>query len=85
MTDRVNRALMFALNVHGGQTRMDGKPYITHPFSVAMELVKNGANDELICAGLLHDTIDDGGVTPDELKQAVETVFNKKRYLIRGE
>lgn len=76
MTDRVNRALMFALNVHGGQTLKDGKPYITHPFSVAMELVKNGANDELICAGLLHDMIDDGGVTPDELKQAVETVFN---------
>lgn len=60
---------MFALNVHGGQTRKDGKPYITHPFSVAMELAKNGANDELICAGLLHDTIEDGGVTPDELKR----------------
>lgn len=69
MTDRVNRAFMFALNVHGGQTRKDGKPYITHPFSVAMELAKNGANDELICAGLLHDTIEDGGVTPDELKR----------------
>ena len=69
MTDRVNRAFLFALNVHGGQTRKDGKPYITHPFSVAMELAKNGANDELICAGLLHDTIEDGGVTPDELKR----------------
>lgn len=69
MTDRVNRAFMFALNVHGGQTRKDGKPYITHPFSVEMELAKNGANDELICAGLLHDTIEDGGVTPDELKR----------------
>lgn len=69
MTDRVNRAFMFALNVHGGQTRKDGKPYITHSFSVAMELAKNGANDELICAGLLHDTIEDGGVTPDELKR----------------
>ncbi|MEI3535491.1 MAG: HD domain-containing protein [Bacilli bacterium] len=69
MTDRVNRAFMFALNVHGGQTRKDGKPYITHSFSVAMELAKNGANDELICAGLLHDTIEDGDVTPDELKR----------------
>lgn len=69
MTDRVNRAFLFALKVHGGQTRKDGKPYITHPFSVAMELAKNGANDELICAGLLHDTIEDGGVTPEELKR----------------
>ena len=69
MTDSVNRAFLFALKVHGGQIRKDGKPYITHPFSVAMELAKNGANDELICAGLLHDTIEDGGVSPDELKR----------------
>ena len=69
MTDSVNRAFLFALKVHGGQTRKDGKPYITHPFSVAMELAKNGASDELICAGLLHDTIEDGGVSPDELKR----------------
>ena len=69
MTDRVNRAFMFALKIHGGQIRKDGKPYIAHPVSVAMELAKNGANDELICAGLLHDTIEDGGVTPDELKR----------------
>lgn len=69
MTNMVEKAFLFALKVHGGQTRKDGKPYITHPFSVAMELAKNGANDELICAGLLHDTIEDGGVTPDELKR----------------
>ena len=69
MTNMVEKAFLFDLKVHGGQTRKDGKPYITHPFSVAMELAKNGANDELICAGLLHDTIEDGGVTPDELKR----------------
>lgn len=69
MTNMVEKAFLFALKVHGGQTRKDGKPYITHPFSVAMELAKNGANDELICAGLLHDTIEDGGVSPDELKR----------------
>ena len=69
MTNMVEKAFLFALKVHGGQTRKDGKPYITHPFSVAMELAKNGANDELICAGLLHDTIEDGGVSPDDLKR----------------
>ena len=60
---------MFALRVHGKQFRKDGKPYIVHPFSVAAELAKNGADDELICAGLLHDTIEDGGVAPEELQQ----------------
>lgn len=69
MTNMVEKAFLFALRVHGGQTRKDGKPYIVHPFVVANELAKNGANDELICAGLLHDTIEDGGVTPEELKR----------------
>ena len=41
MTNMIEKAFLFALNVHGGQTRKDGKPYITHPFSVAMELAKN--------------------------------------------
>lgn len=69
MTNRVNHAFLFALRVHGEQTRKDGKPYIVHPFSVATELAKNGADDALICAGLLHDTIEDGGVAPEELRR----------------
>ncbi|MDD6735790.1 MAG: anti-sigma factor antagonist [Clostridiales bacterium] len=68
MTNIVEKAFLFALEVHGKQKRKDGKPYIVHPFSVATELSKNGADDELICAGLLHDTIEDGGITPDEIK-----------------
>lgn len=68
MTDKLVHAFLFALRVHGKQTRKDGKPYIVHPFSVAAELAKNGAGDDLICAGLLHDTIEDGGVSPEELR-----------------
>ena len=69
MNDIVKNAFMFALQVHGGQVRKDNKPYIVHLFSVAISLSKNGADDNLICAGLLHDTIEDGGVTPEELKE----------------
>lgn len=69
MTDLVNRAFLFALKVHGAQTRKCGDPYIVHPFAVANELARNGADDLLISAGLLHDTIEDAGVTPDELKR----------------
>ena len=43
MINKVNAAFLFALRVHGKQTRKDGKPYIVHPFSVATELAKNGA------------------------------------------
>lgn len=65
----VDQAFLFAMRVHGKQMRKDGKPYIVHPFSVATELAKNGADDDLICAGLLHDTIEDGGVMPEELRR----------------
>ncbi|MGM9682437.1 MAG: HD domain-containing protein, partial [Eubacteriales bacterium] len=67
MTNMAEKAFLFALEVHGGQRRKDGKPYIVHPFAVATELSKNGADDDLICGGLLHDTIEDGGVTPKEI------------------
>ena len=67
MADMINRAFLLAMRAHAEQTRKDGKPYLTHPFSVAIELAKNGADDSLICAGLLHDAIEDGGVLPEVL------------------
>ncbi len=67
MTNKIEKAFLFALEVHGHQKRKDGKPYIVHPFSVANALARNGADDDLICAGLLHDTIEDGGVAPEEI------------------
>lgn len=69
MTNSIDYAFLFALKIHGGQVRKDGKPYIVHPFSVATELAKNGADDDLIRAGLLHDAIEDGGVTEKEIKE----------------
>lgn len=69
MNDIVNEAFIFAFSIHNGQLRKDGKPYIVHPFSVANTLAKNGASDELIAAGLLHDTIEDAHATPDELRK----------------
>lgn len=69
MKNRVKAAFLFALRVHGGQVRKDGVPYIVHPFSVATELAESGADEDLICAGLLHDTIEDGGVAPEELER----------------
>lgn len=68
MNDNINKAFLFALKTHGQQIRKDGKPYLAHPFSVATELAKNGADDDLICAGLLHDTIEDGGVSPEQIQ-----------------
>ena len=68
MTDRINRAFLFALYAHGEQRRKDGLPYIVHPFEVGMTLARNGADEALVCAGLLHDTIEDAYITPEQLR-----------------
>ena len=64
----IKKAILFSLNSHGTQFRKDGTPYISHPIEVAIELARNGGNENLICAGLLHDTVEDAGITEEQLK-----------------
>jgi (p)ppGpp synthase/HD superfamily hydrolase len=55
----ISRAYEVAEYWHQGQTRRSGDPYITHPLAVAAILADAGADDEMLCAGLLHETIED--------------------------
>lgn len=59
-SSKIQQAIQFAISAHTGQTRK-GKdiPYITHPFSVALILARVGAEEEVIVAGILHDTAED--------------------------
>ena len=57
--ERIQRAYDVAASWHQGQTRKSGDPYITHPLAVATILAETGADDEMLCAALLHDTIED--------------------------
>ena len=57
--ERIRRAYHVAASWHQGQTRRSGDPYITHPLAVATILAETGADDETLCAALLHDTIED--------------------------
>lgn len=67
--EHFRRAAEFASDKHAGQTRKDGKtPYIQHPVRVAYILGRNGEHDPVVMiAALLHDTIEDTGVTRDEI------------------
>ena len=56
---RIQRAYDVAACWHQGQTRRSGDPYITHPLAVATILAETGADDEMLCAAMLHDTIED--------------------------
>jgi (p)ppGpp synthase/HD superfamily hydrolase len=64
----VEKAIIFAAKAHRDQTRKSTDiPYITHPFAVGMLLQKAKCTDEVITAGILHDTLEDTSTTYEEL------------------
>jgi (p)ppGpp synthase/HD superfamily hydrolase len=63
------RAYDVAASWHQGQTRRSGDPYITHPLAVATILAETGADDEMLCAAMLHDTIGETPYTSDALSR----------------
>jgi len=65
----IGRAYHVAAAAHAGQVRKSGDPYITHPVAVAAILAKLGADDQTLCAALLHDVLDGRGYGLAELRQ----------------
>ena len=63
----IKKAYEYAKNKHGDQLRKSGEPYIIHPVQVAYILSTLGLDDSTICAALLHDTVEDTGVTKEDL------------------
>ncbi len=65
--DQVRRAYRFADEAHLGQIRASGEPYITHPIAVAAQCAEWKLDAQALMAALLHDAIEDCGVTKPEL------------------
>ncbi len=65
--DSVRRAYRFADEAHLGQLRNSGEPYITHPIAVAQQCALWKLDAQALMAALLHDAIEDCGVTKPEL------------------
>lgn len=63
------KAYRFAEERHHNQKRKCGSPYITHPLSVSYILAEVGFDYKTICAGLLHDVVEDTPCTLEELKE----------------
>jgi guanosine-3',5'-bis(diphosphate) 3'-pyrophosphohydrolase len=63
----VRRAYRFADEAHLGQLRNSGEPYITHPIAVAAQCAEWKLDAQALMAALLHDAIEDCGVTKSEL------------------
>src|SRR5438552_3674836 len=66
--DLVSRAYAFAARAHDGQTRRSGEPYVVHPLAVAGNIAELKLDVPSICAGLLHDCVEDTSATVDDLK-----------------
>ena len=56
---KIKSAFSYAADLHAGQFRLSGEPYICHPVSVAVIVAELGLDTDSICAALLHDTVED--------------------------
>ncbi|HZJ57447.1 MAG TPA: bifunctional (p)ppGpp synthetase/guanosine-3',5'-bis(diphosphate) 3'-pyrophosphohydrolase [Clostridia bacterium] len=64
---KVMDAYTFAFDAHKSQLRSSGEPYIIHPLEVAQILMEMGLDIDAVAAGLLHDVVEDTGVSVEEL------------------
>jgi GTP pyrophosphokinase len=65
--EKVRQAYKFADEAHLGQIRASGEPYITHPIAVAAQCAEWKLDAQALMAALLHDALEDCGVTKAEL------------------
>ena len=66
----IDMAIEVAAKAHQNQFRKGTDiPYITHPLAVGIILAKAGCPDEIITAGILHDTVEDTEVTLDTIRK----------------
>ena len=64
----IGRAYDKAKEMHEGQLRKSGEPYLIHPLAVAEILADLGMDEDTIVAGLMHDVVEDTPYTSEELR-----------------
>ena len=78
----IDLAIEVAVRAHKNQLRKGTDiPYITHPMAVGIILAKAGCSDEIIVAGILHDTVEDTPITLDYIR---DTFGKKVSMLVEG-
>ena len=64
----LDRCYRFAREAHRGQKRKSGQPYFTHCVKTAEILAELRLDTHTICAGLMHDVLEDTGITREEMQ-----------------
>jgi GTP diphosphokinase / guanosine-3',5'-bis(diphosphate) 3'-diphosphatase len=77
----VQRAYAYAAKAHDGQLRRSGDPYVVHPLGVATTIAELKLDVPSICAGLLHDCVEDTSATTEEITQAFGSEIS---FLVEG-
>src|SRR5688572_14545744 len=67
--DLIKRAYDYSSKMHDGQTRKSGDPYFIHPASVAGIITELRLDTASVCAGLLHDVVEDTLATTKDLER----------------
>jgi GTP pyrophosphokinase len=79
--DLIARAYAYGEKAHEGQTRKSGEPYFSHPASVAGIITSLKLDTASVCAGLLHDVVEDTLATTED----IEEVFGQEvAFLVDG-
>ena len=68
-SELIRKAYNFAQKHHEGQMRLSGEPYIIHPLEVAYILAELELDDDTICSALLHDIVEDTGITEKQMEE----------------
>jgi GTP diphosphokinase / guanosine-3',5'-bis(diphosphate) 3'-diphosphatase len=67
--DRLNRAYVFTVQMHGSQKRASGDPYFSHPVEVAGLMTDLKMDQDTIITALLHDTVEDTLTTIEDIEK----------------
>ena len=71
MSDRILRAVEFAIRAHGDQRRKyTFEPYVMHCLEVARTVTYFGGTEDMVVAAILHDVVEDTTVTPGEIEDS---------------
>ena len=81
--EKIKFAFTYAKEMHEGQIRLSGEPYISHPVAVAEIVAQLGLDTDSICAAFLHDTVED---CPDKtsLEKIMELFGSDVALLVDG-
>ncbi|HXJ22246.1 MAG TPA: bifunctional (p)ppGpp synthetase/guanosine-3',5'-bis(diphosphate) 3'-pyrophosphohydrolase [Polyangia bacterium] len=77
----IERSFAFAAERHAGQKRRSGEPYVVHPVGVARIISELRLDVPSVCAGLLHDCVEDTSATAEDIGRLFGTEI---QFLVEG-